>query len=56
MSKAMEETKTALAELIENARVGNIIPVRLTGQLEAIQELLLAAEESHAEEIQELKN
>ena len=56
MSKAMEETKAALAELIEAARIGNIIPVRLTGQLEAIQDLLLKAGEDHAQEIEDLKN
>lgn len=56
MSKAMEETKAALAELIEAARIGNIIPVRLTGQLEAIQDLLLQTDEEHAQEIEELKN
>ena len=56
MSKKMEETKTAIVELLGNANIGNIIPVRLPGQIEAIQGLLLEAEKEHAEEIEKLKN
>ena len=56
MSKAMEEAKTAIAELLEAARVGNIIPVRLPGQVEAIQALLLQAKQEHTEAMDELRN
>jgi signal transduction histidine kinase len=55
MSK-IEEAKAAIAELLENARTGNIIPIRLPGQVEKIQTLLLEAEEEHKGEIQDLKN
>jgi signal transduction histidine kinase len=53
---AMDEAKAALAELLENAKTGNIIPVRLPGQVEAIQELVLQAEAEHADAIKTLKN
>ncbi len=44
MANAAQQARTKLAELIENARTGNIIPVRLTGQLEEIEALLQQAE------------
>ena len=56
MPQAMEETKTALAELLESARAGTLIPIRLPGQIEAIQTLLLQTEKEQAEAIAELKN
>lgn len=56
MSKAMDAVKTALATLLEAARTGAIIPVRLPGQIEELQTLLLQAEQQHAEEIEALKN
>lgn len=56
MSEAMEEAKTALAEVIEAARTGAIIPVRLPGQLDAIWRLLLQAEKDHDKTVAELKN
>ncbi|MFW5709237.1 MAG: sensor histidine kinase [Chloroflexota bacterium] len=55
MSK-LEEAKAALEELLENARVGNIIPVRLPGQIEAIHALVEEAEAEHADEIDQLRN
>lgn len=55
MSK-MEEAKAAVAELLENARTGNIIPVRLPGQVEAIQSLLEEVDQEHAEELDKLRN
>ncbi|MBL8156384.1 MAG: HAMP domain-containing histidine kinase [Anaerolineae bacterium] len=41
---ALAQARSALAELTEAARKGQIIPVRLTGQLEAIAALLEKAE------------
>lgn len=55
MSK-MDEAKAALNELLENARVGNIIPIRLPGQIEEIHALMLEAEDEHHEEIEKYKN
>lgn len=55
MSK-LQEARQAVAELLENARVGNIIPVRLPGQIEAIQQLLEEADAQHTEQIQQLEN
>ncbi|GAB4520011.1 MAG: hypothetical protein OHK0046_29720 [Anaerolineae bacterium] len=40
MSEALQEAKNQLTALIDAARTGAIIPVRLPGQLEAIQTLL----------------
>ncbi len=48
---ALEEAKQALAELLENARVGNIIPIRLPSQIEEIQASLLQPEQEHQDEI-----
>lgn len=56
MSKKMDEAKTALAELLENAKIGNIIPIRLPRQIEEIQELLQEAEKEHTEELEQLRN
>lgn len=44
-NESLEQAKAQLSELIEAARTGAIIPVRLPGQLEAIQALLQQAEE-----------
>ncbi len=52
---ALEQAKQALAELLENARVGNIIPIRLPSQIEAIQAALLDAEKQHQDEIADLR-
>jgi signal transduction histidine kinase len=43
---ALEQAAILLNELIENARQGNIVPFRLTGQLEEIASALEAARES----------
>ncbi len=45
---ALMQARSALAELTEAARKGQIIPVRLTGQLEAIAALLEKAETERA--------
>lgn len=45
---ALAQARSALAELTEAARKGQIIPVRLTGQLEAIAALLEKAETERA--------
>lgn len=52
---ALEQAKQALAELLENARVGNIIPIRLPSQIEAIQAALIDAEKEHQDEIADLR-
>jgi signal transduction histidine kinase len=44
-NQAMEQARAQLAELIEAARAGTIIPARLTGQLEALEQSLRQAEE-----------
>jgi signal transduction histidine kinase len=44
---ALEQAQTQLKELLEAARKGAIIPVRLPGQLEAIGDLLAKAKEEH---------
>ncbi|HEX2620415.1 MAG TPA: ATP-binding protein [Phototrophicaceae bacterium] len=44
---SLEQAQTQLKELIEAARKGLIIPVRLPGQLEAIIELLNQTKEEH---------
>ena len=49
---ALEQAQSALDTLIEAARTGAIIPVRLTGQLEELKELLAQAEETEAEQSQ----
>jgi two-component system cell cycle sensor histidine kinase PleC len=46
---ALAQARSALAELTEAARKGQIIPVRLTGQLEAIAALLEKAETERAD-------
>jgi signal transduction histidine kinase len=43
-NQAMEQARAQLAELIEAARAGTIIPARLAGQLEALEQSLLRAE------------
>lgn len=46
---SMKQAREQLAELIDAARSGHIIPIRLPGQLEAVAELLTTAEEEQAE-------
>lgn len=50
MTSALEQAQQQLTELIEAARKGAIIPVRLTGQLEAIQTLLTQAGDEAAKQ------
>ncbi len=45
---ALAKAQALLSELTEAARKGQIIPIRLTGQLEAIGELLVKAHEERA--------
>lgn len=47
--QALEQARTLLNELTEAARNGQIIPVRLTGQLQAISDLLTQAAEPEAQ-------
>ncbi|MBL8118748.1 MAG: HAMP domain-containing histidine kinase [Anaerolineae bacterium] len=47
-NEALAQARSLLNELTEAARKGQIIPIRLTGQLEAIGELLAKAEEEQA--------
>ncbi len=55
MSK-LQAVKDALAELLENAKTGNIIPIRLPGQIESIQSLVDDAEAHYDDEMKMLKN
>lgn len=48
-SPAMQDLRDKLNELLENAKTGNIIPVRLPGQVEQIISAVDAAEEEHKE-------
>jgi signal transduction histidine kinase len=50
VTSALEQAQQQLTELIEAARKGAIIPVRLTGQLEAIQTLLTQAGDEAAKQ------
>ena len=47
--QALEQARTLLNELTEAARNGQIIPVRLTGQLQAISDLLTQAAQPEAQ-------
>src|SRR5689334_6416725 len=48
---ALQEARAQLAELLKGARTGAIVPIRLPGQIEAIDALLEQAAEEHAEEL-----
>ncbi|TVR23565.1 MAG: sensor histidine kinase [Anaerolineaceae bacterium] len=52
----LQAAKDAIAQLLADAKTGNIIPIRLPAQIEAIQALVEEAEEAHDEEIRALKN
>lgn len=52
----LQAVKEALEELHQNAQTGNIIPIRLPAQIEAIQALVDEAEKAHDEEVSTLKN
>ena len=51
----MQEAKAAVADLLENARTGNIIPVRLPGQVEEIQDLLNEVDDEHQQQVDALR-
>ena len=55
-SKSFQEAQQQLAQLLNDARTGAIIPVRLPGQIEEIETLLTTAATEHEEEIETLKN
>ena len=48
-SQAMQDLREKLNELLENAKTGNIIPIRLPGQVEEIIAAVDAVEEDHKE-------
>lgn len=50
---ALAQAQASLEQLIDAARTGAIIPIRLTGQLEAIRDLLQQAEKDAAQAAQE---
>lgn len=52
---ALAQARAALDELLEAARTGQIIPIRLPGQIEAIAEQLSNAQEQHQEALAEAK-
>jgi signal transduction histidine kinase len=49
MTDSLQQARAQLAELLEAARTGAIIPFRLPGQIEAIDILLAQAHEAHPE-------
>lgn len=53
---ALQEAKQKINELLEAAKAGAIIPIRLPGQVEEISNLLNQAEDAHAEELREAKS
>ncbi len=55
-SKAFKEAQEQLTKLLEDARTGAIIPIRLPRQIEEIDTLLQTAAAEHQEEIVTLKN
>jgi signal transduction histidine kinase len=55
MSDSLQEAQTKLNELLENAKKGLIIPVRLPAQIEEIATLLTASREERRKELAEVK-
>jgi cell cycle sensor histidine kinase DivJ len=53
MTDALQQARAQLAELLESARTGAIIPFRLPGQIEAIDGLLGQVQEDHSKGGQE---
>lgn len=53
---ALQEAKQKLDELLESARAGSIIPIRLPSQIEDIANLLNQAEDHHTTELREAKS
>lgn len=52
---ALAQARAALDALLESARTGQIIPIRLPGQIEAIAEQLSSAQQQHQEALAEAK-
>lgn len=52
MTDALQQARAQIAELLEAARTGAIIPFRLPGQIEAIDALLAQAQEEHVKDSQ----
>ena len=50
-SSAMQDLRDKLNQLLDNAKTGNIIPIRLTGQVEEIIVAVDAVEEAHKEDL-----
>lgn len=50
-SQAMQDLRDKINELLDNAKTGNIIPIRLPGQVEEIMAAVDAVEEEHKEEL-----
>ena len=50
-SPALQDLRAKLDELLDNAKTGNIIPVRLPGQVEEIIAAVDAVETAHQEEL-----
>lgn len=55
-TKALQEAKEKLNELLDAAKAGSIIPIRLPGQVEEIARLLSQADEEHATELKEAQS
>lgn len=54
-AKALQDAKQKLNKLLEDAKSGAIIPIRLPAQIEEIASLLTKAEEDHLNELKETK-
>ena len=52
---ALAQARAALNDLLEAARTGQIIPIRLPGQIEAIAEQLSTAQEQHQDALADAK-
>lgn len=53
---ALQDAKQKLNELLESAKAGSIIPIRLPSQIEDIANLINQAEEQHTSELREAKS
>mgnify|MGYP006277319777 CR=1 FL=1 len=52
-TSALQQAQTKLAELLEAAKTGAIIPIRLPGQIEEITALVEQADEEHQQELKQ---
>ncbi len=55
INHALQEAQTQLEQLLEAARTGAIIPIRLPAQIEAIAQAVAAAQAEHAKALQEAR-